>query len=158
MPVTGETPKTGYDGRREEMAAEAAAAGAERMSNPDAQKYNPIVADHMKEINELFTKLDKDGSGSLTKDELKDVVQRYTGENFNEKEFFDWYDVKGPPDHTINLTEFSWYLADLAFAFEDPKEAITAVISEVEEKWTEALHHEVAAAAAKAAAAAAAAA
>uniref|UniRef100_A0A7S3WD23 EF-hand domain-containing protein n=1 Tax=Emiliania huxleyi TaxID=2903 RepID=A0A7S3WD23_EMIHU len=111
----------------------------------DKEKYDPIVADHMKEIGELFTKLDKDGSGSLTKDELKDVVQRYTSKAFNEKEFFAWYDVRGEPDRKIGLTEFSWYLADLAFAFEDPKKAISAVIQEVDEKNTEALQHEVAA-------------
>ena len=116
----------------------------------DKEKYDPIVADHMKEIGELFTKLDKDGSGSLTKDELKDVVQRYTSKAFNEKEFFEWYDVRGEPDRKIGLTEFSWYLADLAFAFEDPKKAISAVIQEVDEKNTEALQHEVAAEAAPA--------
>ena len=99
---------------------------------PDVFKYGPVVAGHAPAIEALFKKLDKDSDGFLVKAELKDVVAKYNGATFDETEFFSWYDVHGRseekgPDGQIDLHEFGWYLADVAFSFGSDQQAALAV-------------------------------
>ena len=85
----------------------------------------------MGEIKTLFEKLDANGNGSLTMDEMKGVVSRYNGEGVDEKQFMEWYDCRGERDGKVSLMEFSWYLADVALSFgerEDAKKALPGVI------------------------------
>ena len=67
--------------------------------------------------------------------ELKDVVSKYTGEAFDEKQFFGWFDVHGAggaPDNQLDLKEFGWYIADIAEGFGlNPKEKVGAIIEEL---------------------------
>ncbi|EOD07006.1 hypothetical protein EMIHUDRAFT_218762 [Emiliania huxleyi CCMP1516] len=84
----------------------------------------------LRTIKAVFMKLDKDGSGSLDKSELKEVVEMYSGEAFDVEQFFEWYDTHGKADSTVDLTEFGWYLADVALSFPDAKAAMPAVIQE----------------------------
>ena len=63
----------------------------------------------------LSHSLDADSDGHLVAGELKDVVSKYNGEAFDEKQFFEWFDVHGTggkPDSQLDLKEFGWYLAD----------------------------------------------
>jgi len=90
----------------------------------DALKYAAITAGSLDTIQTLFEKLDTDGDDSLDKSELKDVVAKYTGEKFNEAQFFTWFDVHGSsayagPDGKLDLKEFGWYLADIACGYGD---------------------------------------
>ena len=94
--------------------------------------YGPLVAPHMASIEALFKCLDKDSNGYLVKSELKDVVAQYNCAAFDEKQFFGWYDVHGPeaqggPDGQVGLTEFAWYLADVALSFGSGDAANTAL-------------------------------
>jgi hypothetical protein len=88
----------------------------------------------LRTIKAVFMKLDKDGSGSLDKSELKEVVEMYSGEAFDVEQFFEWYDTHGKADSTVDLTEFGWYLADVALSFPDAKAAMPAVIQEFDEQ------------------------
>ena len=100
----------------------------------DPARYAAITRGLEDEIKAVFTKLDKDGSGSLDKSELKEVVEMYSGEAFDVEQFFEWYDTHGKADSTVDLTEFGWYLADVALSFPDAKAAMPAVIQEFDEQ------------------------
>merc|ERR1712028_61390 len=79
---------------------------------------------------------DVDGDGHLVAGELKDVVAKYTGEAFDEKQFFEWFDVHGAggaPDSQLDLKEFSGYIADLCEGFDKPNTAASGVIRKFEE-------------------------
>ena len=101
----------------------------------EAKRYGPIIAGHEAAIKTLFKKIDADGDGHLVAGELKDVVGKYTGEAFDEKQFFGWFDVHGAggaPDNQLDLKEFGWYIADIAEGFGlNPKEKVGAIIEEL---------------------------
>lgn len=113
------------------------AAKAEQIA--DEKQYGEVVDGFGDQIGDLFGALDKDGSNFLEKRELKRVVECYTGEKFNDSEFFQWFDVHGSqgdysgPDGRLNLKEFGWYLADVALAFggstDEARNALPAVIA-----------------------------
>ena len=86
----------------------------------DVFKYGRIVASRKAAISELFQKLDKESKGSVAKGDLRDVVAKYQGAEFDEKQFFSWYDVHGRstekgPGGSIDLREFGLYLAEVAW-------------------------------------------
>jgi len=88
----------------------------------DVFKYGRIVAPNKTAISELFQKLDKESKGSVAKGDLRNVVAKYQGAEFDEKQFFGWYDVHGRstekgPGGSIDLREFGLYLAEVALAF-----------------------------------------
>ena len=88
----------------------------------DVFKYGRIVAPNKAAISELFQKLDKESKGSVAKGDLRNVVAKYQGAEFDEKQFFGWYDVHGRstekgPGGSIDLREFGLYLAEVALAF-----------------------------------------
>ena len=77
----------------------------------DVFKYGRIVAPNKAAISELFQKLDKESKGSVAKGDLRNVVAKYQGAEFDEKQFFGWYDVHGRstekgPGGSIDLREF----------------------------------------------------
>ena len=99
--------------------------------------YDRRAAPHMNAIKALFNLLDVDGSGHLTVDELKEAVAFYEGAAFDEDLFLQWYDTNhaieverlgalrtdqlasaGTADGQLDLTEFSWYLVEMAGADE----------------------------------------
>jgi len=99
-------------------------------------RYNPIVEGRDGAIKILFDKLDKNKDGMLEASELRDVVSAYTEKPFDEKQFFGWFDLYGQgggPDGLLDLQEFSWYLADVAQSFGEPKKAISGVILKFEQ-------------------------
>jgi len=101
-----------------------------------AARYGPTVKGHESKIKALFKKIDKDGNGYLVVGELRDVVSRYTGEAFDEKQFFGWFDVHGrggEPDCQLDLQEFGWYLADICESFDEPLTVMPSVIQKFEE-------------------------
>ena len=59
------------------------------------ETYGPLIKGHEDRLAALFKKLDVDGGGQLECNELKDVVVFYSGEEFDEEEFFGWYDSHG---------------------------------------------------------------
>ena len=104
----------------------------------DEARYGHIVKDHEASILALFNKIDADGDGHLVAGEVKDVVSKFTGEAFDEKQFFDWFDVHGAggqPDSQLDLKEFGWYLADICEGLnrDDPSKAMSGVIQKFEE-------------------------
>lgn len=77
----------------------------------DVFKYGRIVASHKAAVSELFQKLDRESKGSIAKGVLKDLVAKYQGKKFDEKKFYDWYDVHGRstekgPGGSVDLREF----------------------------------------------------
>lgn len=120
------------------VASEPAAAAAPATSD-DAARYDAIIADHKEIIEALFQKIDKDSDGFLVASELKDVVEKFNGESFNEEEFFGWFDVHGgdgKPDHQLDLKEFGWYVADIAESFSDesPDLLVPSIVKDLEKK------------------------
>jgi Ca2+-binding EF-hand superfamily protein len=103
----------------------------------DGKRYGAIIAGHEAAIKSLFKKIDADGDGGLINSELKDIVSKYTGDDFDEAQFFGWFDVHGAngkePDARLDLKEFAWYIADVAEGFEDPQKSISGVIKKFEE-------------------------
>lgn len=100
------------------------------------KQYGPIIKGHEAALKTLFKKIDVDNDGHLVAGELKDVVAKYTGEAFDEKQFFEWFDVHGAggaPDSQLDLKEFSWYIADLCEGFDKPNTAVSGVIRKFEE-------------------------
>lgn len=105
----------------------------------EERQYDEIVNGFSAPVGALFTALDQDCSNFLEKRELKRIVECYTGDTFNESEFFRWFDVHGDkedssgPDGKLDLKEFGWYLADVAKSFgestEEARSALPAVIS-----------------------------
>ena len=88
-------------------------------------------------LETAFHHLDVDGSGLLSVDEVKEAVAFYEGEAFDEATFLAWYDTNhaieverlgalrtdqlasaGTADGQLDLTEFSWYLVEMAGADE----------------------------------------
>jgi len=110
---------------------------ASAASKKAQERYGPIVKGHEAKINALFKKIDANSNGYLVTSELKDIVSKYTGEAFNEKQFFEWFDVHGAgggPDSQLDLKEFGWYLADICEGFDDtPQKAMPGVIQTFEE-------------------------
>ena len=89
----------------------------------DTDMYNRRVEPHKAAIKKLFDRLDADGSGQLSMDEVKEVVSFYEGEAFDEATFLEWYDTNhkenvsqggASGDSQIDLTEFGWYVATAA--------------------------------------------
>ena len=104
-------------------------------------RYAKIMKGHEALIKGLFQKLDADGDEYLVASELKDVVSKYTGEAFDEKSFFQWFDVHGAaglggegagPDSKLDLKEFGWYLADTCEGFDNPLKAMPTVVEKFE--------------------------
>lgn len=110
----------------------------EILSGPEATRYGPVIEGQEAAIEALFKKIDADGNGFLVAGELKDVVSKYTGEAFDEAQFFAWFDVhgaSGEPDCQLDLKEFSWYLADIAEGFGDKaKSILPTIIKDMGEK------------------------
>eukprot|EP00908_Phaeocystis_cordata_P021107 Transcript_3410.p2 GENE.Transcript_3410~~Transcript_3410.p2 ORF type:complete len:201 (-),score=61.38 Transcript_3410:1527-2129(-) len=120
-------------------AAVPAPAAAAPATSDDAARYDAIIADHKEIIEALFQKIDKDSDGFLVASELKDVVEKFNGESFNEEEFFGWFDVHGgdgKPDHQLDLKEFGWYVADIAESFSDesPDLLVPSIVKDLEKK------------------------
>ena len=61
----------------------------------EEKRYGPTIKGHEAAIQKLFKAIDADSNGYLVAGELKDVVSKYTGEAFDEKQFFEWFDVHG---------------------------------------------------------------
>jgi len=110
---------------------------ASASSKKAQERYGPTVKGHEAKIKALFKKIDRDSNGYLVTSELKDVVSKYTGEAFNDKQFFEWFDVHGAggePDSQLDLKEFGWYLADICEGFDEtPHKAMPEVIQKFEE-------------------------
>ena len=125
-------------GASSQAAASGGGAPPGAAKSAEAKRYGPIIAGHEAAIKTLFKKIDADGDGHLVAGELKDVVGKYTGEAFDEKQFFEWFDVHGAggtPDSQLDLKEFSWYLADIAEGFGDKaKSILPSIITEMGEK------------------------
>ena len=105
-------------------------------ASAEETRYSPIVKGHEASISTLFKKIDADSDGHLVAGELKDVVSKYTGEAFDEKQFFEWFDVHGAggqPDSQLDLKEFGWYLADICESFDEPSKAMSGVIQKFEQ-------------------------
>ena len=107
----------------------------ELLAGPEATRYGPIIEGHEAAIEALFKKIDADGDGHLVASELKNVIAKYTGEAFDEKQFFGWFDVhgaSGAPDNQLDLKEFGWYVADIAEGFGlNPTEKVGSIIDEL---------------------------
>jgi len=107
----------------------------QNISGLEATRYGDIIAGHEADIEALFKKIDADSNGFLIVSELKNVVAKYTGEAFDEAQFFGWFDVhgegSGEPDSQLDLKEFGWYVADIAEGFPNPKEAVAAIIKDL---------------------------
>ena len=63
----------------------------------------------------------KDSKDSVAKGDLRDLVAKYHGADFDEKKFFDWHDVHGRstehgPGGHIDLHEFGLYIAEVALS------------------------------------------
>ena len=84
------------------------------------RRYHAIAQDYIDQIRQLFVKLDANANGFLSTSEMKTVVEKYTGTEFNEQEFLGWYKLNTEKEDEINLTEFGWYIADVAWQFADP--------------------------------------
>jgi Ca2+-binding EF-hand superfamily protein len=84
---------------------------AEQQAYSEAQ-YAAVVEPHAAAVKSLFERIDADGSGCLSADELREFVIAAQGEEWDEDYFFDWYDAHG--GRTVKLREFGWYLADCA--------------------------------------------
>jgi len=110
---------------------------ASASSKKAQERYGPTVKGHEAKIKALFKKIDGNSNGYLVTSELKDVVSKYTGEAFNDKQFFEWFDVHGAggePDSQLDLKEFGWYLADICEGFDEtPHKAMPEVIQKFEE-------------------------
>ena len=121
----------------------------EKVDKADSQaRYGPIIKGHEGAIRSLFKKIDIDGDGHLVAGELKDVVEAYTGTEFDEEQFFKWFDVHtdnlewtasgtakvsliASPDSQLDLKEFGWYVADVAEGLLG-KDSVASVIAELE--------------------------
>jgi len=107
----------------------------EIVAGPEETRYGDIIKGHEAAIEALFKKIDTNNNGYLVASELKDIVSKYTGEAFDEKQFFGWFDVRGiggHPDSQLDLKEFGWYVADLAEEFPQPKQEVPAIIKALE--------------------------
>ena len=98
----------------------------------DTERYDPIVADQLEALKELYSLMDVNNDGHLQASELMTVVSQYTGSVFKENEFFNWYDKHGASsmqgvDGQVSLKEFGWYMADVALTFGEGDEAKTAL-------------------------------
>jgi hypothetical protein len=72
------------------------------------------------EIKRLFSKLDADGSHFLDMSELKEIVRKFSGDEFVAQDFLFWYDEHGlsadkPLDGKLDLAEFGGFLKDLSW-------------------------------------------
>lgn len=94
--------------------------------------YDRRVEPHKYKIQQLFDRLDKDRSGQLEMDEIKEVVSTFEGEDFDEPTFLEWYDTNHEikskadggtggltTDGVIDIVEFGWYIADQASCEEE---------------------------------------
>jgi len=92
-------------------------------------KYQDTLKGHRMMVGKLFTSLDKDASGSLDFDELRDVLKGVVGRaSFNENDFMKFFEAKSAGD-VINKTEFGWYIAHLAAqTYNKPNDGVTALI------------------------------
>jgi len=101
------------------------------------RRYGPIVKGNEAAIKNLFRHMDVNGNGFLVASELKDVVSKFEEKAFDEKQFFEWFDVHGSsggsPDAQLDLKEFGWYLADVSEGFPNPQAHMKVVI----QKFTE---------------------
>ena len=83
--------------------------GSGAILSEEDKRYGKIIKGHEASIKVLFKKIDADNDGHLVAGELKDVVGKYTGEAFDEKQFFEWFDVHGgaggKPDSQLDLKE-----------------------------------------------------
>ena len=90
-------------------------------------KFERLAEAHEDEIAELFKKIDVDGNGSLSREELRDIIKEYGTPHgnvpFDEDVLMRFYDQYGREDGEIQLNEFRWYLADWACAYADGDEA-----------------------------------
>ena len=98
----------------------------------DSERYDPIVADQLEALKELYSLMDVNNDGHLQASELMTVVSQYTGSVFKENEFFNWYDKHGASsmqgvDGQVSLKEFGWYMADVALTFGEGDEAKAAL-------------------------------
>uniref|UniRef100_A0A7S3AIB8 EF-hand domain-containing protein n=1 Tax=Haptolina ericina TaxID=156174 RepID=A0A7S3AIB8_9EUKA len=87
---------------------------------PDSAKenndlYGKILVGFKKEVERLFFRLDVSGDGTLSMDEVKALVTFLEETAFDEKQFLEWWDVKGGVkgggDKSIESMEFGWYVA-----------------------------------------------
>jgi len=74
------------------------------------------------EITQLFRDLDANGDGGLQKSELRYVVEKFLGSDFDEAQFFNWFDVHGSGEQagkegSLDETEFGWFLGDMVSKF-----------------------------------------
>ena len=83
---SGEAPVAAKSGKTA-GAAKSGKAPVAAQSAEDEQ-YGPVIKGHEAAIKTLFKKIDVDNDGHLIASELKDVVAKYTGEAFDEKQFF----------------------------------------------------------------------
>merc|ERR1712014_254964 len=112
--------------------------GASTVEDRKAEKrYGPIVKGNEAAIKTLFRLMDANGNGFLVASELRDVVSKFEEKAFDEKQFFEWFDVHGAscgsPDAQLDLQEFGWYLADVSEGFPNPQAHMQVVI----QKFTE---------------------
>lgn len=99
------------------------------------KQYGPRIKGHEEKIKALFDKIDIDNDGYLDASELKAVVAEYSGDAFDEKQFFGWFDVlgqDGTPDSKLDLEEFGWYLADICGGFGE-RDVMPEVVKKFEE-------------------------
>jgi len=107
----------------------------ELIAGPEETRYGGIIGGHDAAIKALFDKIDANNNGYLTASELRDVVSKYTGEAFDENQFFGWFDVHGAggnPDSQLDLKEFGWYVADIAEAYPKPSEHVAAIVKQLD--------------------------
>jgi Ca2+-binding EF-hand superfamily protein len=72
-------------------------------------KYDRRANENKKDILRLFKKLDKDNSGYIEPHEMKRVAQLFSGEEFDEKAYLEWYDTNGgSSDGKFDFKEFGW--------------------------------------------------
>merc|ERR1719335_14492 len=106
----------------------------EIVAGPEETRYGSIIEGHEAAIEALFKKIDGNNNGYLVAGELKGVVSKYSGEAFDEKQFFGWFDVHGgggQPDSQLDLKEFGWYVADIAEGFPDPKGSVGFIVKDL---------------------------
>jgi hypothetical protein len=84
----------------------------------NAKLYTEILKGHEGAVATVFKKVDTSGDGALQLNELKEIVTVFSGEQFDEKVFLDYWDVMGAADGdgdaSLDEVELGWYLADSA--------------------------------------------
>jgi len=87
-----------------------------------------IAAAHQDAIKALFDKMDSNGNGKLELEEFKSVVSVYNGEAMDVGKFMDWYDCNAEPNGSLDLDEFGWYLADIAWNMKADKDGASGLM------------------------------